>query len=240
MAVKAPFSPSINVTSRLFVVSHDAYWLFSGGHWDWSLQVFAFVGMKTKYSCIHHTDVITCLALDSTGYVLVSGSRDTTCVIWHIAVKKFDMTMTLSPYLTLHGHEREVTCVSASSEHDLIVSGSLDGTCNIHTVEQGTFIRTLRPTGAINDPVVNLRLSDDRYILVQTEKKDTHLFLYSINGDLIRTRKFDYRIADILFHGENLILAVNYHPPGDHTLVSSTKESAPIVASRVIIKELFE
>jgi hypothetical protein len=98
----------------------------------------------------------------------------------------------------------------------------------------------LRPTGAINDPVVNLKLSDERHILVQTEKKDTHLFLYSINGDLIRTRKFDYRIVDILWYEQYIVLAVNYHPLGDPKAGSPTKESAPIVAARILIKDLFE
>ncbi|KAH3749004.1 hypothetical protein DPMN_183493 [Dreissena polymorpha] len=30
------------------------------------------------------SDIVTCLALDYCGSHLISGSRDTTCIIWHI------------------------------------------------------------------------------------------------------------------------------------------------------------
>ncbi|CAF3875004.1 unnamed protein product, partial [Rotaria sp. Silwood1] len=76
-----PFSSSINITSRLFALSHDGKFIFSGGHWDWSLCIYSLTKSKTISSIIHHTDIITCLSLDSTGYILVTGSRDTTCVI---------------------------------------------------------------------------------------------------------------------------------------------------------------
>lgn len=29
-------------------------------------------------------DVVTCLALDLCGIYLISGSRDTTCMVWHV------------------------------------------------------------------------------------------------------------------------------------------------------------
>lgn len=38
--VTSAFMPGLSVESKLFVVSHDARLLFSGGHWDNSLQVF--------------------------------------------------------------------------------------------------------------------------------------------------------------------------------------------------------
>ncbi|CAF4487740.1 unnamed protein product, partial [Rotaria magnacalcarata] len=83
----------------------------------------------------------------------------------------------------------------------------LDGTCNIYTVEHGIYVRTLRPMG---DPIVNLQLSNERHILIQTEKDDTHLFLYTINGGLIRTKKLEYKIVDMLLSDQHIILAVNH------------------------------
>jgi hypothetical protein len=79
---------------------------------------------------------------------------------------------------------------------------------------------------------MNLKLSDERHILIQTEKDDTYLFLYSINGYLIRTRKFEYHIVDMLLSDQYIILAVN------HNLLS--EQSTSSVAARVIIKDLFE
>jgi WD40 repeat protein len=227
----SPFSPLIDINSRLFTVSHDGKFLFSGGHWDRSLRIYSLLKSKTIYSIIHHTDVITCLALDSTGYILVTGSCDTTCVIWNLSLTNDqDLTSFIQPERTLCGHRDEITCVAVSSELDLVISGSLDGTCNIYTIEHGIYLRTLRPTDDRNHPIMNLRLSEERYILIQTEDNDTYLFLYSINGVLIRTRKFQYNIVDMLLSDQYIILAVNHNSSVDH----------PGVASRVIIKDMFE
>ncbi|CAF0892895.1 unnamed protein product [Rotaria sordida] len=239
-----PFSSSINITSRLFALSHDGKFIFSGGHWDWSLCIYSLTKSKTISSIIYHTDIITCLALDSTGYILVTGSRDTTCVIWylslndnrhHININDQDLTSIITPTMILNGHTAEITCVCVSSELDLVVSGSLDGTCNIYTIEHGIYVRTLRPTDANNDPVVNLKLSDERHILVQTTNEDTHLFLYSINGYLIRTRKFEYHIVDMLLSDQYIILAVN-----DHSTSKEKTDSTSSNIARIIIKDMFE
>ncbi|CAF4026169.1 unnamed protein product, partial [Rotaria sordida] len=92
-----------------------------------------------------------------------------------------------------------------------------------------------RPTDANNDPVVNLKLSDERHILVQTTNEDTHLFLYSINGYLIRTRKFEYHIVDMLLSDQYIILAVN-----DHSTSKEKTDSTSSNIARIIIKDMFE
>ena len=227
----APFSPLIGVTSRLFTVSYDGRFIFSGGHWDRSLRIYSLHKSKTINSVIGHTDIITCLALDSTGFVLVTGSRDCTCVIWHLSLSHdHDIASFIHPQRTLHGHTDEISCVCVSSELDLVVSGSFDGTCNIHTIEHGIYLRTLRPTIPLNHPIVNLKLSDERHILIQVENDQTHLFLYSINGHLIRTRRFDYSIVDVLISDQYIIIAVNHNQVLERSAV----------ASRVIIKDLFQ
>jgi len=232
----------LEITSRLFAVSHDAKFIFSGGHWDWSLRVYSLLKSKMISSIIHHTDIITCLTLDSTGYILVTGSRDTTCVIWNLSFDDYrnlsntneqESNALLSPALTLYGHTAEITSVCVSIELDLVVSGSLDGTCNIHTVEHGIYVRTLRPMG---DPIINLQLSNERHILIQTEKDETHLFLYSINGGLIRTRKLEYQVVDLILCDQHIVLAVN-HIPSNKII---NKESTNNVAARIIIKDMFE
>jgi neurobeachin-like protein 1/2 len=243
--IAAPFSPVIDIKSCLFVVSHDAKFIISGAHWDWSLRVYSLLKSKMITSIIHHTDIITCVALDSTGLVLVTGSRDTTCVIWHLSFDDYrtmntsteqDSSSLLLPTVTLYGHTAEVTCLAVSMELDLTVSGSLDGTCNIHTVQHGVYLRTLNPIG---DPIVNLKLSDERHILIQCERDETHLFLYTINGDHIRTKKLEYNVTDLLVSNEHIILAVN-HFPTTSSSSSMSKESHGHAAARIIIKDMFE
>lgn len=34
-----------------------------------------------------HADIVTCLALDTCGIYLISGSRDTTCMVWRLLQK---------------------------------------------------------------------------------------------------------------------------------------------------------
>ena len=49
-----PFHPSLPLSSHLFVVSHDAKFLFSGGYWDSSLRVYSLVKSKTVASVRRH------------------------------------------------------------------------------------------------------------------------------------------------------------------------------------------
>ncbi|XP_055544656.1 neurobeachin-like protein 1 isoform X1 [Wyeomyia smithii] len=80
-----PFHPSINLNSNLFAVSIDGKYLYAGGIWDNSVRIFNMTRGKVVASAIHHFDVVTCVALDSCGSYLVTGSKDGACVIWLIS-----------------------------------------------------------------------------------------------------------------------------------------------------------
>jgi len=75
------------------------------------------------------TDLVTCVALDQCGSFLVTGSRDTTCVVWdvsHLGTSSSSAVhMTPRPVQTLYGHDKAVTCVGIMTELDMAVSGSL-------------------------------------------------------------------------------------------------------------------
>ena len=87
---------------------------------------------------------MTCLALDYTGTLLVSGSMDTTCMIWQIT-QDYESSLNIDPKPVhiLYGHTDSVTSVDISIELDMMVSGSLDGTINIHTVRKGHFVKSI-------------------------------------------------------------------------------------------------
>lgn len=103
-----PFHPSINLNSNLFAVSVDGKYLYAGGIWDNSVRMFNMARGKVVASAIHHfgkpyyaalsvqinmlfsfcrppLDVVTCVALDTCGSYLVTGSKDCTCIIWSIS-----------------------------------------------------------------------------------------------------------------------------------------------------------
>ena len=107
------------------------------------LQVFSVAKVKTVCRVIRHMDVITCLALDHGGNFLMSGSRDTTSIIWDVwsesggggngtggnsggagSNSASGETPNPRPIQVLSGHDRAVSCVAISTELDMAVSGS--------------------------------------------------------------------------------------------------------------------
>ncbi|XP_020924320.1 neurobeachin-like protein 2 isoform X2 [Sus scrofa] len=140
-----------------------------------------------------HVDVVTCLALDTCGIYLISGSRDTTCMVWRLLQQGgLSVGLASKPVQVLYGHEAAVSCVAISTELDMAVSGSEDGTVIIHTVRRGHFVATLRPPGAtLPGPVAHLALGSEGQIVVQSSARERlgaqvtySLHLYSVNGRL--------------------------------------------------------
>ncbi|KAG8521528.1 Neurobeachin-like protein 2 [Galemys pyrenaicus] len=158
-----------------------------------------------------HTDVVTCLALDTCGIYLISGSRDTTCMVWQLLQQVhhegppvqiysppgfpqggLSIGLESKPMQVLYGHEAAVSCVAIRTELDMAVSGSEDGTVIIHTVRRGQFVAALRPPGAaLPGPVSHLALGSEGQIVVQSSARERlgaqvtySLHLYSVNGRL--------------------------------------------------------
>lgn len=52
--MNGPFAPGLEITSKLFIVSHDAKLLFSAGHWDNSIQVMSLTKGKIISHNIRH------------------------------------------------------------------------------------------------------------------------------------------------------------------------------------------
>ena len=163
--------PEWPLSGKLFVVSHDAKYIFSGGHWDNSLQTFSISKTKTVSIVIRHIDTITCLSLDATGNYIMSGSKDTTSIVWEIFPGHSPTMATLHstssstssttsgagagdypnprPIQVLSGHDKAVSCVALSTELDMAVSGSEDGTLNVYTIKEGQYIRTIVPFNTV-------------------------------------------------------------------------------------------
>uniref|UniRef100_A0A8C2D486 Neurobeachin-like protein 2 n=1 Tax=Cyprinus carpio TaxID=7962 RepID=A0A8C2D486_CYPCA len=209
-----PFSPGVEVTAHLFVVSHDGKLLFSGGHWDNSLRVTSLVKGKTVGQHIRHMDIVTCLATDHFGIHLISGSRDTTCMVWQV-LQQGGVPVGLShkPVQVLYGHTDEVVSVSISTELDMAVSGSRDGTVIIHTVRRGQYMRSLRPPCESSLPVsiMHLAVSWEGHLVVHTciEGKSTlknALHLYSVNGKHLCSAPLKEQVTDMCVSGEHVII----------------------------------
>ena len=118
--------------------------------------------------------MITCVAIDYCGTFAVTGSMDTTCMIWQIIQEDgLSINLNPTPVHILYGHTECVTCVDLSVELDLVVSGSLDGTINIYNLRSGHYIKTLHvKTSQFPDlKVMNIKLSEQRHILAYSHRQ---------------------------------------------------------------------
>ncbi|KAJ8255639.1 hypothetical protein COCON_G00195030 [Conger conger] len=211
-----PFSPEVEVTARLFVVSHDGKLLFSGGHWDNSLRVTSLLKGKTVGQHIRHMDIVTCLATDYCGIHLMSGSRDTTCMVWQVLQQGgAPVGLCPKPVQVLYGHTDEVVSVSISTELDMAVSGSRDGTVIIHTIRRGQYTRSLRPPCESSLPlsILHLAVSWEGGLVVHTcvegkaSLKDKNaLHVYSVNGKHLCTESLQEQVTDLCVSGEYIVL----------------------------------
>ncbi|XP_029462161.1 neurobeachin-like protein 1 isoform X2 [Rhinatrema bivittatum] len=214
--ISGPFTPGLEITAKLFVVSHDGKLLFSAGYWDNSIRVTSLTKGKLLAQHIRHMDIVTCLATDYCGIHLISGSRDTTCMIWQILQQGgAPVGMAPKPMQILYGHTDEISSVSVSTELDMAVSGARDGTVIIHTIRKGQYMRTLRPPceSSLVLTIPNLAVSWDGHIVVHTciEGKNTlknknALHLFSVNGKYLVSEGLQEQISDMCVCGEHIVM----------------------------------
>uniref|UniRef100_A0A671LZW7 Neurobeachin-like protein 2 n=1 Tax=Sinocyclocheilus anshuiensis TaxID=1608454 RepID=A0A671LZW7_9TELE len=214
--LSGPFSPGVEIGSQVLVVSTDGRLLFSGGHWDCSIRVTMLGKAKLVGRICRHIDVVTCLALDLCGIYLISGSRDTTCMVWQVLQQGgFSSGLSPRPVQVLCGHDQEVACVAISTELDMAISGSKDGTVIMHSVRRGQYLRTLRPPceSCFAAPVAHLEVGMEGHIVAQTVmegrtagKEKYALHVYSVNGTLLASETLDEKISALHLVPDYLIV----------------------------------
>ncbi|XP_030052735.1 neurobeachin-like protein 2 isoform X1 [Microcaecilia unicolor] len=211
-----PFAPGVELSSKTLTVSHDGKLLFSAGHWDNSLRVTSLSKGKVIGHITRHIDVVTCLALDLCGIYLISGSRDTTCMIWQVLQQGgLSCGLAPKPVQVLYGHDEEVTCVALSTELDMAVSGSKDGTVIIHTIRRGLFMKSIKPPCESSLPLTisNLMVGLEGQIVVQTTiegraslKDKFAVHLYSVNGKHLASALLDEEVTAVYVTQEFVVL----------------------------------
>ncbi|XP_053872741.1 LOW QUALITY PROTEIN: neurobeachin-like protein 2 [Malaclemys terrapin pileata] len=214
--LSGPFAPGVEVSSKTLTVSPDGKLLFSGGHWDNSLRVTSLSKGKVIGHITRHIDVVTCLALDLCGIYLISGSRDTTCMVWQVLQQGgFSSGLAPKPVQVLYGHDAEVTCVAISTELDMAVSGSKDGTIIVHTIRRGQFMKSIKPPCESSLPatVSNLAVGLEGQIIVQTTvagrsslKDKFALHLYSVNGKHLSSVLLEEQVTALCVTEEFVVL----------------------------------
>ncbi|XP_044313954.1 neurobeachin-like protein 1 isoform X2 [Drosophila rhopaloa] len=236
--VFGPFHSSQPPHSQLFAVSTDGKLLYAGGIWDNSLRVYNLNKGKAVASVTRHLDIITCIALDNCGSYLVTGSRDCTCIVWSIqanqqggggstsnipvhaltgqshlqAITQLNTQNNYSPkpLTVLYGHDDAISSVAIYTELDLVVSGSLDGTVNVYTLQEGQFVRTLKPIGCTEScvQISFVTLSYHGHIAFSALDDTSHsVHVYSINGCSLGSKYVSGRVTGLASASDYLVVA---------------------------------
>eukprot|EP00850_Spirogloea_muscicola_P002934 SM000011S19112 [mRNA] locus=s11:883394:901254:- [translate_table: standard] len=137
-------------------VANSAY-ILSCGHWDNSFKCHSISEGKLAQSIGQHKDLVTCLSVASDARFVITGSRDTTVIVWeaNAGAPLGGRPIVDKPMRVLTGHADAVTAVTACAELDLVASGSRDATCAVHTLRHGRYLFALRhPSGSPVDHLV--------------------------------------------------------------------------------------
>ncbi|CAA2974013.1 BEACH domain-containing B isoform X1 [Olea europaea subsp. europaea] len=204
--IGSPLAENIDLGSQCFATLQTSTenFLISCGNWENSFQILSLSDGRMVQSIRQHKDVVSCVAVTPDGSMLVTGSYDTTVMVWEILrvkapEKKSRSILTEKDYVVagtpshiLCGHDDIITCLYASSELDVVISGSKDGTCIFHTLQEGRYVRSLQhPSGC---PLSKLVASRHGRVVLYADD-DLSLHLYSINGKHMSTSESTGRLS---------------------------------------------
>lgn len=199
--IYGPIVDDVSLSSCCFgtLLVRSSSFLLTCGHWDNSFKVISLDGGDLVQSNSQHKDVVTSLSVAVDGSVVVTGSRDTTVMVWdieHTTVstrrlgsikdtltekhrKSDTVVISDKPRHVLCGHDDAITSVAVRVELDIVVSGSKDSTCIFHTLRTGRYVRSIRHPNRC--PVTNLKVSQHGLVVVYSHG-DLSLHVCSING----------------------------------------------------------
>jgi hypothetical protein len=187
------FAPNVPVARAVTLVGTDPrardVLLVSGAHWDHSLCIsLAHSSGGTRHRLRYHSDVVTSVAVSKDGKWLMSGSLDSTALLWSLGEGGLASTtpsnakaptMGLHPTHVLRGHSAAVLSVALSSAMRLAASGSRDGSTVLYTLRDGKRTRVLREPGAAG--IEQLMLCDSGHIVV-VAAAGSRMHLFTLNG----------------------------------------------------------
>ncbi|KAK9002310.1 hypothetical protein V6N11_024994 [Hibiscus sabdariffa] len=238
-----------NFSNKLFL--SDACWNFDrSGHVDNSIKLLSSDGAKTIETAFGHCAPVTCLALSPDSNYLVTGSRDTTVLLWRIHRVSISGSSSASeatadtgtstsasvlantvaeqnrkhriegPIHVLRGHHNEILCCCINSDLGIVVSCALSSDVLLHTIRKGRLLR--RFAGIEADAVC---LSSEGIILTWNHSERT-LRTFTLNGIPIATAKTPslggVNCMEISVDGNSALIGMNSSSDNDNRKVDDS------------------
>ncbi|KAL5727846.1 BEACH domain-containing protein C2 [Ranunculus cassubicifolius] len=216
------FSASGIRSSSVVAVTSDKE-IITGGHADNSVKLVSSDGAKTIETAQAHCGPVTCLSLDS--QYLVTGSQDTTVILWRIHRTSSSSTTSTStssefsgevshrrriegPVHVLRGHLREIVCCSVNSDLGIVASCSFTSGVLLHSVKRGRLIR--RILSGVDAHLVSL---SSQGVILTWNKFEQKLSTFTTNGVPIATANLSLpgtiSCIEISVDGENALIGTS-------------------------------
>ncbi|KAJ3424666.1 beach domain-containing protein [Anaeramoeba flamelloides] len=176
--IGCPFANKMKIFSNCFFLIKSSKCFISSGYFDNSFKIINAESGNLIQSISVHKDAVTTISFENN--ILVTGSRDTTVIVWEFLPKLNKVNNT--PKQILYGHDDEVNCVDINYKHDLIISSSSDGTCIMNSIGSGQYIRTIYPKNSKN--ITFCKVLPNGMILLYSQIQKL-VWMYSINGKLL-------------------------------------------------------
>ncbi|XP_028247923.1 BEACH domain-containing protein C2-like [Glycine soja] len=211
--------------------------VITGGHADNSIRLISSDGAKTLETAYGHCAPVTCLGLSPDSNYLVTGSRDTTVLLWRIhralsshssAVSEHSTgTGTLSstsnssshliekdrrrriegPIQVLRGHHSEIHSCCVNSDLGIVVSCSHSSDVLLHSIRRGRLIRRLDGVEAHT-----VCLSSEGVVMTWNESQHT-LSTFTLNGTPIARALLSFSCSiscmEISVDGTSALIGMN-------------------------------
>ena len=143
-----PFAADLE-SRHCFAVLPGGRTVVSSGYWDNSIRCYTTDEGRLLQSLRQHKDIVTCIAAGTDSRTIVSGSRDTTLVIWDAVPPSksskpkqkgaVSLVVRDRPRHVLYGHSDAVVCLAVCTQLDMVVSASADGSLLFHTLLEGRY-----------------------------------------------------------------------------------------------------
>eukprot|EP00180_Rhodochaete_pulchella_P002287 Plantae.Rhodophyta-Rhodochaete_pulchella.ctg346.p1 GENE.Plantae.Rhodophyta-Rhodochaete_pulchella.ctg346~~Plantae.Rhodophyta-Rhodochaete_pulchella.ctg346.p1 ORF type:complete len:1806 (-),score=204.04 Plantae.Rhodophyta-Rhodochaete_pulchella.ctg346:877-5754(-) len=227
----------------LFAATADGRFVISGGHWDGTVRcsIISEPG-RPRQILSYHRDVVTCVGLSSDGFVLATGSRDASVLMWDIAWKGADRSPLVNPTLGVSSLAAVGSGVGptfptgllpshykiVSSRPRLILAGHIDPVTVVAVSVEIGYVLSADEGGRVLIHSIRdgrlIRASHGKYVTRALPTVLGHIIYYSdhsrtlrvetVNGGLVAEQRVDVRVSAMQATKDGRLLVTGHESDG--------------------------